>query len=338
MALSIALNSLYLVSYTIPIWVLVGLALGGPFWLLAPANIALIHPLFDTLFQTSPWGRRLSELRNRVAGRSRVAEFALLAYPLVQGGVMLLLFFKSTELSLSGYEFWAMALAFGSMSGALGLSAAHELIHRRNRMERALGIALLGMSSYPHFYTEHLYGHHRFVATPRDADTARVGETFYGFLLRSMVQGLTSAYALRPREVRALWAGQLAFYGVVTALFGLNGAMFLLASSFVAVLVIETANYVEHYGLTRRELSPGRYETVTPDHSWDSHHVLTNTSLFNLGLHSDHHSRPLAGYSSLTARGDTNVLPYGFSVMLIIAWIPPLWFKVMNPLSAERAA
>jgi alkane 1-monooxygenase len=213
----------------------------------------------------------------------------------------------------------------------LGFSITHELVHRRNLVLRGLGVLLLWASCYPHFLVEHLYGHHRDVGTRRDSATAFFGESLYRFLLRGPVYGFINAFRLKPHLNSALWGIQLLLFLLIYLAWGPVACAWMLAQSVCGVLVLETANYIEHYGLTRRELRPGVYEPVMPEHSWNSHYFLSNASLCNLGSHADHHARPMVEFQRLCPMHQGRVMPYGFTAMLLMATLPPLWFRVMNP-------
>jgi alkane 1-monooxygenase len=220
-------------------------------------------------------------------------------------------------------------------------------MHRRRPLDRALAEVLMTSVSYAHFCVEHVHGHHRHVATRRDPATSRRGETVFAFVVRSITGGALSAWrlegeraaranvpawTLRDRRVRVPLLTVLA-YGVVGWAFGAAGAALFLAQGLVAVVLLEMVNYLEHYGLTRRELEPGRYERVGPEHSWNSSHLVSNAYLFNLGRHSDHHALASRPYEMLRHRGEDEApqLPSGYAAMLMVALVPPLWFRVMDP-------
>jgi alkane 1-monooxygenase len=207
--------------------------------------------------------------------------------------------------------------------------------------------------SYPHFCIEHVHGHHRHVATPADPASARRGENVFAFLLRSITGGLTSAWRIETARVRRLgdqaWSLRdrrlrmplvaALVYVAVGALWGSAGVVIFFAQGAVAVTLLEVINYLEHYGLTRREIRPGTFERVGPEHSWNSSHRISNQYLFNLARHSDHHYLASRPYEALRHfdEGQAPQLPAGYASMLMVALVPPLWFRVMNPLVDEWA-
>jgi alkane 1-monooxygenase len=239
--------------------------------------------------------------------------------------------------------FFTGALACGLASG-VGINVAHELMHRRGRFERALAEILMTSTTYTHFCVEHVHGHHKNVATPLDPASSRFGESLYAYLPRTLVGGLRSAWRIETaRARRAGDAGTLrdrrlryavvlvVVYAAIGALVGMGGVLFFAAQSLVAMLLLETINYVEHYGLDRREVRPGVYERTTPHHSWNASERLTNWVLFHLQRHADHHHIASRPYFALRHIDDSPQLPTGYAGMVLLALVPPLWRHVMHP-------
>ncbi|MBR9762044.1 MAG: alkane 1-monooxygenase [Rhodobacteraceae bacterium] len=235
----------------------------------------------------------------------------------------------------------------GAMTGAIGIVYAHELMHQKNHQERWLGDILLSMALYCHFRSEHLLVHHVAVGTPKDAVTARYNESFPHFFWRVLRDCPRSAWdaevakltrkglpATDPRNpfwrYAALQGGMLL---LALILGGLPGLLLFLYQALVAVWMLELTNYVEHYGLTRKYLGNGRFEHVKPHHSWNAAHTATNWLLINLQRHSDHHTRPDRRFPLLQTygNGEAPQLPFGYPAMTIMAMIPPLWRRRMNP-------
>lgn len=246
-----------------------------------------------------------------------------------------------------------LLLGVSLCTGSIGITYAHELVHRSGAWERALGDVLLATVSYSHFAVEHVFGHHRHVATPRDPATARQGESLFQFLPRTLVGSVTSAWRIeadRQRRKRlAVWhpgnrmlrygGVQVAFYAAVGLWWGWRGVGALAAQAVVAVLQLEIINYIEHYGLERRRLADDRYEPVQPWHSWDSHHRVSNWLLINLARHADHHGTASRRYPGLRPEPRAPQLPAGYAAMFLLALVPPAWRRVMDPrVQAWRAA
>jgi alkane 1-monooxygenase len=236
-------------------------------------------------------------------------------------------------------------LSTGITTGTIGITFAHELIHRPGRLELALGEILLATTSYTHFAIEHVYGHHRYVATPRDPATARLGESLFAFIPRCVIGSLASAWRIERERLakrrRPWWHAsnrmlrygvtQVALYAAVAIWWGWLAALVLGAQAAIAFSLLETINYIEHYGLERREIAPGRYERVQPWHSWNSSHRLSNWLLINLARHSDHHLVASKRYQVLDHVAIAPQLPAGYAAMFLLAMCPPLWRRVMDP-------
>jgi alkane 1-monooxygenase len=246
---------------------------------------------------------------------------------------------------LSGIAWLLMALSVGIVTGAQGITIAHELGHRRGAAHRFLSQMLLVWVSYGHFYIEHNRGHHVRVATAEDPATSRLGESYYRFWWRTVTGSFASAWTLElqrlARRNLSVWHPsnrflQLLTYsaaiaGVLTVLFGPWALLFFIVQSTVAFSLLEAVNYVEHYGLTREKQANQRFERVRPVHSWNDAHAISNAYLFNLQRHSDHHANPSTPYPQLVHHAQAPQLPAGYATMVKLALLPPLWFKVMNP-------
>jgi alkane 1-monooxygenase len=229
--------------------------------------------------------------------------------------------------------------------GGLAINAAHELGHTREQRERRLSKVALAQTCYGHFFVEHNRGHHVRVATPEDPASARFGESLYAFIPRSVIGSLRSAWSLEAARLAGLgksrwtpgnhvlnaWLLSIALFTVLSVWFGAVVLPWLAGQAVIGFCLLETVNYMEHYGLRRQKLPSGRYERVRPTHSWNSSSVIANVLLFHLQRHSDHHANPLRPYQVLRHVDDAPQLPNGYSAMLLLALCPPLWRRVMNP-------
>jgi alkane 1-monooxygenase len=235
------------------------------------------------------------------------------------------------------------ALAVGAVTGGLGITIAHELGHRAAPMDRLIAKALLVSVCYGHFFVEHVRGHHVRVATPEDPATAPRGMNVYRFFVRSVAGSFRHAWKLEAMRLAArgrspwhpanwvLTGGLLSFaLAALAALGSPQGAVLFLLQSCVAIALLETINYIEHYGLQRRHVG-GRYEPVREQHSWNADFVVSNWILFNLQLHSDHHAHMRRPYEALRSVPEAPQLPAGYPAMVLLALVPPLWFATMDP-------
>lgn len=235
-------------------------------------------------------------------------------------------------------------LSTGVIGGTLAINPAHELIHKPTRLEPLVGGILLSSVGYQGFKVEHVRGHHLHVATPEDSSSAALGESVYAFVPRALWRNMRNAWRLESTRLllrgRSPWSWRnemvhwtllwLAFMLLAESLGGVRGLLFFLAQGVVAAATLEVINYIEHYGLSRREISPGRYERVTHLHSWNSSQRYTNWLLFNLQRHSDHHETARRRYQSLLHHDDSPQLPAGYASMFVLALLPPVWRRVMD--------
>jgi len=258
---------------------------------------------------------------------------------------------SATHLSL--LDVVGVSVSVGMYTGAIGITYAHELCHRQSRLDRFLGKFNLVLVGYAHFHIEHNKGHHKHVATDEDPATAHAGETFWHFLPRVIVGELVSAVRLERNRLAKL---MLPFFHPSNELFHFFGGSALVAYSLfkvfgprallmfvvqcmVAVLLFQSVNYLEHYGLERRQLSEDpnlpaeeRYEPVQRRHSWDSPARLTNCFVIKLQRHADHHAAAGKRFQQLEVETSTSPqLPGGYATMILIALFPPIWFAVMDP-------
>ena len=234
--------------------------------------------------------------------------------------------------------------ALGLMCGVAGINVAHELGHRHTRFERWMAQSLLLTSLYMHFFIEHNKGHHRYVATPEDPSSARWREPIYAFWLRAVSTGWISAWKIQLTELRARkkpfisFSNQMLFFqliqiAAIAALFYFFStpvALFYIAGAIMGFLLLETVNYIEHYGLRRKKLTETLYEKTKPIHSWNSDHMMGRLLLFELSRHSDHHFAPQRKYQVLKSFDRAPQLPTGYPGMMLLALVPPLFFKKME--------
>ncbi len=237
----------------------------------------------------------------------------------------------------------ALGAAVGMSGGSIGITTAHELIHRQNKYMRGIGVLLLILCCYGHFRIEHVYGHHKHVATREDPATARRGENFYFYFIRCVINSVISSWnieknILDKKNINTFsLQNRMLHYFVLEIIFlfiaffiaGINGLVFVLFHSFISIILLELVNYIQHYGLERK-MQNGKYERFTDHHSWNSRHISANWSTFNLGLHAEHHQSASKHYPLLSQEEKVIEMPANYSIMLIMALIPPLWFFIMD--------
>jgi alkane 1-monooxygenase len=332
------------ISLLFPVLIGLGLYHGG-LWIEATAVFALLAvPIVDHLVGLKTDGLDPRTEERRLFWHKFITWLWL---PIQVAIIFAIIAAAGHATHLSTGELVRLALACGLITGGIGITYAHELVHQTNRFERGLGEALLTTTLYGHFAIEHVHGHHTHVGTPRDPVTARYGESFYRFFPRAVIGSLVSAWRIqRERMARRglkwhhvsnpFWryaAATVLWLGLSYGLAGWFGVALFVLQAFVAFTLLEIVNYVEHYGLTRQLLENGRYERVGPHHSWNASHRVTNYLLINLQRHSDHHYHPGRRFPLLQHYDEAEApqLPFGYPTMLSIALLPPLWFRVMNP-------
>lgn len=285
------------------------------------------------------------ELTKDISNEWFYKALTLLTVPVMFAVLTLgLLQFASSEVQVFGQIGWLLGI--GVVSGVLAINVAHELIHKDSKLERFCGGLLLSLVCYGGFKVEHVRGHHVNVSTPEDPSSADYNQTLYHFLPRAIWHNITNAWKLEAtrlkRKGKSIWSldnelftwyGLSALWAVVSFIaFGWIGLAFFLGQSIVAFVLLEIINYVEHYGLRRKKRDNGKYEYVTHHHSWNSNFFLTNILLIHLQRHSDHHAFPKRRYQVLRHHEDSPQLPAGYATMVLLALVPPLWKKVMNPI------
>lgn len=305
-----------------------GLWLGGGWTFLTPALVWGILPVVDWAV-----GR---DTRNPPPDAMRDLESdpfyrrALMAH--VPITIALIVWATSVQASVMPVEWLGLVVSTGLVSGGVGITVAHELGHHRSWPEAWSARLLLVFVCYGHFFVEHNRGHHARVATPADPATARLGEGFWRFFPRTLVGQFRSAFDI---DARATFLSVIASVFVAVSIgysFGAMATVFFLVQALGAVMQLELVNYVEHYGLVRKQAADGRYERVTARHSWNSSHRVSNLLLFNLQRHAHHHIHQGRRYPTLEHIEAAPQLPAGYLAMIPLALVPPLWRRIMDPL------
>ncbi len=332
----------YLIAYLLPIAAF-GAVFGSgwqPWSVLILAFV--IIPALELFLPYSTYNFQESEEPSR-ASRIFFDVLLYLNVPLLYT-ILFLFLYRITSAELTWHEQLGMSFSVGICMGVMGINVAHELGHRKKPFERLFAKLLLLPNNYMHFIIEHNRGHHKNVSTPLDPASSRLNEIIYLFYFRTIIGSYISAWKLEKMRLERsglkVWSlhnemirfafFQLAFAAGITLIFGWKGLLFFLAVSLIGVLLLETVNYVEHYGLSRREVAPGVYEKVKPTHSWNSDHEVGRIFLYELSRHSDHHYKDQRKYQVLRHFDESPQLPTGYPGCMIMALVPPLWFAVMN--------
>lgn len=300
-----------------------------------------VIPLFDVILgeeTANPPEDRVSELEN-----DRYYRYAVyISVPMLYGAFVYAAWVAGTW-ALPWYSYLGLAISTGCATG-IAINTGHELGHKNDRLEKWLAKLALAPVFYGHFFVEHNRGHHVRVSTPEDPASSRFGETFWEFLPRTVLGSLKSAWHLEKQRLERqgksvwhwrndnlqAWGLSVLLWGALIVWLGWAVLPFLIIQSLFGFQLLEVVNYLEHYGLLRRKKESGRYERCRPEHSWNSNRRVTNIFLYQLQRHSDHHAYPTRSYQALRHFDESPQLPGGYASMILLAWIPPLWFRVMD--------
>lgn len=303
----------------------------------------VLIPIVELLLRPDP--ANMDSAEEELAKQDRIYDFWLYMIVPLQYAALVMFLFSMQDPGLELWESIGRIFVMGLLCGTFGINVGHELGHRPLRYEQDLAKLLLLTSLYMHFFIEHNKGHHKRVSTPEDPSSARYGEMIYSFYFRTVVFSWLSAWKiaagdLRKKGLPALhWRNEMiafqfiqaAFIIVVFLAFGWLPTVCFLSAATIGFLLLETVNYIEHYGLQRRKTGPDKYERPLPTHSWNSDHVIGRIVLFELSRHSDHHYLASRKYQVLRHHDEAPQMPTGYPGMMILSLLPPAWFRVMNP-------
>ncbi len=321
---------------------IVGLYLGSWWAWLTPAFVFLVIPLVDGVLGVDESSK--SEESFVWSSRDGVYTGILVAQVISQIGLLFALGHCWTTMQVERWVWVGWILSVSLSVGGVGITVAHELVHRQARWQRTLGKVMLMGVLYMHFSIEHVRGHHASVGTHEDAASAPRGMSVYRFLMRTVPLQWWSAWELERKRLvkhgRAVWSihnemlwflvCQLLWLVLLTSMFGLVFLPVYLVVAALSFGLLEVVNYIEHYGLRREIRGHGRYEAVGPEHSWNSNHRLSRALLFELSRHSDHHLHALKHYQKLANGERSPQLPSGYPGMVLLALVPPVWFWMMD--------
>ncbi len=333
----------YLTIVTLPIMVAISFEQRGWLTYLPVLYIFGLVPLLEIVIGKSSFN--LDQDQESKEKNNPLYSWVIYLMVPVQYSFLLYFCFGMANEDLSNAEITGRILSFGLMCGTLGINVAHELGHRPTVKEQRMAKALLLTSLYTHFFIEHNRGHHKNVATANDPASARLWEPVFFFWVRSIIGSYLSAWRLevvrlQKHQIR-FWSLQnemlvfqllhLALLAAIATVFGWQVMVYFVAAALVGILLLETVNYIEHYGLMRTLKERGNYERVMPWHSWNSDHLIGRLLLFELSRHSDHHFIASRHYQILRHHDQSPQLPTGYPGMMLMALVPPVWYVVMHP-------
>jgi alkane 1-monooxygenase len=284
----------------------------------------------------------MSAAEEEMAKADKTYDYLLYLVVLLQMPTLFFFLQSFVGAELSTIDIAGRVCSMGMLCGTFGINVAHELGHRKNKLEQTLAKTLLLSSLYMHFFIEHNKGHHKNVATPNDP--SRYNEWVYNFYYRTIVYSYLSAWHIANAEVRKKGKNvfsiynemiqaqliQIAFVFGIYFVFGGAIMVYFLLAAFMGILLLETVNYIEHYGLQRKAIGENKYERALPQHSWNSNHPYGRVLLFELSRHSDHHYLASRKYQILQHHDDAPQLPTGYPGSMLLALVPPVWCSIMN--------
>jgi alkane 1-monooxygenase len=321
---------------------LISLIKGGPYVVIAPLYVFAFIPILELILPYSE--KNMTKAEEEIAKKD--ITYDLVVYSVVVLQYTLLFFFLNRigDGTLRWWEIAVMIFTFGIACGVLGINVAHELGHRNTWYEQTLSKMLLLTSLYMHFFIEHNRGHHKNVSTDEDPASSRYGETIYAFYIRTVRDSWLSAWHIESERLKKanqpFWSIhnemlryqfiQAAFVATIGFIWGWKVMLFYICAAIVGFLLLETVNYIEHYGLRRKKIDGAYYEKVMPVHSWNANHPIGRIMLFELTRHSDHHYMASRKYQVLRHFDNSPQMPTGYPGMMVLSLFPPLWFHVMH--------
>jgi len=247
-------------------------------------------------------------------------------------------------------EYIGLIMGVGTICG-FGIGCVHELIHRPSKFDWYLGATSLVFSMYSHFWIEHIWGHHRNVATPLDCASSELGDNVFWFVPRCIIKTFFDACYIEAKIMKEqkklpwyhpsnrVFIGNLASCVVLAFYhkkFGWQGVFHVLLIGLITSWICDNTNYIEHYGLRRKVVKKNakgedEYEIVHWFHSWDTPAVLTNSLLFKIQRHPDHHTNAGRAYQILRTYPFAPQLPTGYAGCIVLSWFPTIWRWIMEP-------
>lgn len=302
----------------------------------------VIIPLLELLLKPDQYNA--TEAAEEMMRNDRLYDWLLYLVVPLQFIALYIFLSNITQPGLSIADKVGRVLTMGLFCGTFGINVGHELGHRSKKHEQLLAKILLSTSLYTHFFIEHNRGHHRHVATPRDPSSAPYRISLYAFWVRSILGVYNGAWQIANAEMKKrglpalhwknemfrLQLVQILFCVLIGWWFGIIVFAWFLLAALCGILLLETVNYIEHYGLVRIQRESGMFERAMPHHSWNSNHVIGRLFLFELSRHSDHHFSASRKYQVLRHHDNAPQLPTGYPGSMLLATVPPLWFYIMD--------
>jgi alkane 1-monooxygenase len=332
----------YYLVFISPAVLFASIYFGGALTCISLIYVFMLVPGIELLYTGTTLN--LDPTAEEIEKNDKTYDYILYSLVFVQVGMMLFFLYKVSLPDIALLEKIGYTISFGLSCGVLGINVAHELGHRNTPLEQTMAKILLATSQYMHFFIEHNRGHHKNVSTEYDPASARFGESLYAFFLRSIPRSWLSAWHLEADRLKknnqSVWSihNEMLQYQLIQAAillsifyyFGIYTTLFYFAAACIGFLLLETVNYIEHYGLRRKKIGPDFYEKTLPIHSWNSNHALGRILLLEVTRHSDHHYMANRKYQVLRHFDQSPQMPTGYPGMMLLSFFPPLWFNIMH--------
>jgi alkane 1-monooxygenase len=274
---------------------------------------------------------------------NKLYDYVLYFFSMLQMASLVYFFYVMHTTSTDAISFVGKSISMGVLCGLFGINLSHELGHRKEKFAQTLAKLALSTSLYYHFIIEHNKGHHKHFSTPHDPASARFNESIYTFYVRAVKGVYLGAWHIANDECNKKTGKNLHWKNEMIQAHVLQGALLLIAAMLgwqvllafliaatIGFLLLESVDYIQHYGLVRKQTSDTQFERGMPHHSWDSHHPIGRLMLFELTRHSDHHYMASRKYQILKSHATAPQMPTGYPGTILLALVPPLWFRVMN--------
>jgi alkane 1-monooxygenase len=331
----------YFGAYLIPLFGLFTFKSTGIYAFFGLFFLYVLVPILEQILPLSSYN--LNKVEKELAKESYFFDLTL--YLLVPLHLFVIYSFLITvsNANISTLDLIACVLMMGTILGVNGINVGHELGHKINHpFKMFLAHVMLTTSIQNHFVTYHNSGHHRDVGTPEDFSSAKQGDNFYYFALRSQIGGYFKTWKLESKRLTALGKNKLInpmiiytlipllFLTTIYFFFNFNTMLIYGITGIYGISVLEAQNYFAHYGLRRKKQENGRYERVQPKHSWNSDHLIGRVLLFELTRHSDHHHMGAKPFQLLESKKDSPMLPFGYPMMLMLSYFPFIFKPIMK--------
>ncbi len=340
----------YLLVFTIPLSFLLSFYSGNTYMMYSlPFMMFIVMPIIDPLFGVD--NQNYDSEKEKQLKDESFYKVVLYAWAIVQTLMMLWIVYQFAIRSISTAYIIPMVINTMIMNGGVGIVVAHELGHKNNKLDKYLAKLLLIQVFYGHFTVKHNRGHHLNVGTPLDTATSRLDQTYYSFWKQSVFKGFISAIEieneyLKNKKIKKSLFNHEVYYSVFfSCLFLLLSSLivyvfneqmlllylvFFIAQTFLSISLLESVEYIEHYGIIRNLKEDSTYEKTNATHSWNANFIISNYFLFQLQRHSDHHLYATKNYQILKQYDESPQLPNGYPAMVLLTLLPPIWFKIMN--------